>query len=225
MLEASDISVAFSDRGGGHIIALEVTAFAPAPGALTALRGGSGSGKSTLLLVLAGIQPPARGAVRFTGTDIYALVEAARDEWRRRNVGFVFQDFHLIPELSPLVNVILPATFGRADPGIRARGAALLERLRVPHRSGGVEALSRGEQQRVALARALLFDPPLLLADEPTASLDDTAAAEVVAILRDCAKAGRTVVVASHDAALLAAADATLALDHGRVAGPRRVAA
>ena len=176
------------------------------PGKITAIAGPSGSGKSTLLYVLAGLQPPQAGRVLSDGADIYRLGEGRRDAWRRRTVGFVFQDFHLIPELSVVANVALPGTFGRSG-GRRRAPAELLAELGVPTDRRSVAMLSRGEQQRVAIARALAFDPPVMLADEPTASLDGAAASEVRAILRRLAEDGRTVVVVSHDEALLAEAD------------------
>ncbi|HET7714615.1 MAG TPA: ABC transporter ATP-binding protein [Bauldia sp.] len=215
MLFAEGIRLAFSDHRGTSFTALDIDTFRPEPGKLTAIAGPSGSGKSTLLYVLAGLQPPQAGRVTADGMDIYSLGESRRDAWRRRTIGFVFQDFHLIPELSLVGNVALPATFGRS-PGSRRRASELLVALGVPTDRRSVGMLSRGEQQRVAIARALAFDPPVILADEPTASLDGAAATDVRAILKRLAGEGRTVVVVSHDDAVLSAADATLRLDHGR---------
>lgn len=216
MIVAENLFLAFADSGGRSFTVLDVPRFEPEAGKITAIRGASGSGKSTLLYVLAGLLPPQRGTVRFGGADIYALTEGRRDAWRRRRVGFIFQDFHLVPELSPLANVTLPGTFGRT-PGIKARGQALLAQLGVPAARGTVEKLSRGERQRVAIARALLFDAPVILADEPTASLDAGAAADLIGILKGLAAEGRTVVVASHDRDVVAAANSVLGLDHGRL--------
>ncbi|MCW5696202.1 MAG: ATP-binding cassette domain-containing protein [Bauldia sp.] len=213
---AEDIALAFADAGGGSFTALDVARFAPEPGRITAISGPSGSGKSTLLYVLAGLLPPQRGTVRDDAVSIYQLREGRRDAWRRRRIGFIFQDFHLVPELSPLANASLPATFARAG-GARQRAAALLGELGVPTARRSIELLSRGERQRVAIARALLFDPPVILADEPSASLDRAAATELTAVLRRLAKDGRTVVLASHDDTLLAAADRHWRLDHGKL--------
>jgi putative ABC transport system ATP-binding protein len=172
--------------------------------------------------VLAGLLPPRVGRVTYEGANIYALGEGRRDGWRRRTIGFVFQDFHLIPELSVIGNVDLPLTFGGRS---ASKAVEILTMLGVPVDRRSVEQLSRGERQRVAIARALAFDPPVILADEPTASLDDAAAREVRRILRALAAEGRTVVVVSHDWAMLSEADATVHLDHGRIAPHMEIAA
>ncbi len=224
MLVAENIALSFADSAGQSFAALDIPRFAPVPGKVTAVSGPSGSGKSTLLYVLAGLLRPDRGQVIFDGGDIYALSETRRDAWRRKRVGFVFQDFHLIPELSPLANAALAATFGAA-PGVRERCAALLKEFGVPTARTSVDRLSRGERQRVALVRALAFDPPVILADEPTASLDAAAAEDLIAVLQRLAGEGRTVVVASHDRAVLERADMRIAIDHGRIAGPARAVA
>jgi len=225
MLVANGLKLSFHDVGGTAFPALDLPHFEPPVGKITAVAGPSGSGKSTLLYVLAGLLPPEAGSVRFEGTDIYALAESRRDAWRRERVGFVFQDFHLLPELSPLANVTVATTFARSKGDLAGRARELLERLGVPLGRRSVELLSRGERQRVAIARALLFDPPLILADEPTASLDDAAAATVRDILRDVARAGKTVVIATHDEHALRTAETVLALEHGRPTGVRKAAA
>ncbi|MCW5714836.1 MAG: ATP-binding cassette domain-containing protein [Bauldia sp.] len=225
MLVAEDIGLSFADAGRAAFTVLDVPRFAPAPGRVTAIAGPSGSGKSTLLYVLAGLLRPQRGRVMHDGQDIYALSEGRRDAWRRHRVGIVFQDFHLIPELSAVANVALAATFGPAPDLAPGRAAKLLADLGVPVSRGSVELLSRGERQRVAIARALLFDPPVILADEPTASLDALAAESLIATLRRLASEGRTVLVASHDRAVLDAGDSVFTLRHGRLAEAAAVAA
>jgi putative ABC transport system ATP-binding protein len=214
VITAEAIRLAFRDDDGNPFTALAVDNFTPGPGKVTAVAGPSGSGKSSLLYVLAGLLPPQEGRVTCDGQDIYALGEGRRDQWRRRTIGFVFQDFHLIPELSVIGNVMLPLTFGRR--GRRRDPRDLLTTMGVPLDRPSVETLSRGERQRVAIARALVFDPPVILADEPTASLDDGTAREVRGIFRQLAEDGRTVVVVSHDWAMLGVADATIHLEHGR---------
>ncbi|MFI0843878.1 ABC transporter ATP-binding protein [Mesorhizobium sp. IMUNJ 23232] len=195
------------------------------PGELLALAGPSGSGKSTLLYLLSGLLVPSAGHVAWAGADLAAMGEGARDRWRRQNAGFVFQNFHLIDELSPLDNVLTPGWFSSLSvKGLHGRAEALLDRFGVPRDRKRVSLLSRGEQQRVAIARALLFDPEVVFADEPTASLDGASCARVVATLRDLAQAERkTVVVATHDPALLAVASRVVALDHGRVVASKAV--
>lgn len=225
MLVAKGLSLSFRDAGGAPFRVLDLPEFAPPAGRLTVIGGPSGSGKSTLLYVLAGLLPPDTGSVRIGELDLYSLRESQRDRWRREQVGFVFQDFHLIPELSALANVTVAATFSRSRSDIRGRGRALLERLGVPLGYRSVETLSRGERQRVAIARALLFDPPLIFADEPTASLDVAAGAAVLRTMQDLASEGKTVVMVSHEPKAIAGADVLLTLERGRVAEPPRAAA
>jgi putative ABC transport system ATP-binding protein len=210
---AEGVRVSFADSGGSPFVVLAIDRFTPGRGEITAVTGPSGSGKSTLLHVLAGLQPPDDGRVRFDDVDVYALGEGRRDRWRRHSIGLIFQDFYLIPELSIRANVTLPATFERGGKG--RNGLRFLDRLRVPTAGRTVNALSRGEQQRVAIARAMAFDPPVILADEPTASLDAVAGAEIRAILRELAENGRTVVVVSHDPAIVSSADSVLRLERG----------
>lgn len=195
---------------------LSLPALDLAPGGLIVLTGPSGSGKSTLLHLLAGLIRPTEGSVSWNGVDIARLSESARDRWRRSTAGFIFQDFHLIPELPPVDNILLPALFSAfSSRPYRERAEALLTRFDVPGRSR-TALLSRGEQQRVALARALLLEPAVIFADEPTASLDAHSGDEVARALRSLARGeGRTVIAASHDPALIALADRRLALLRG----------
>ncbi|BDA86214.1 hypothetical protein Sa4125_37560 [Aureimonas sp. SA4125] len=218
-LTAEGIVVRYADSGGTDIAVLDSVSFAPMPGSLVAITGPSGSGKSTLLSVLSGLVRPQAGRVSVAGADISALSEARRDRWRRDTVGLVFQSFHLIDELSPRDNVVVAAWFDRlsARP-FHARADQLLERLGVPTRRKTLKGFSRGERQRVAIARALLFDPPLILADEPTASLDSLSGREVATLLRALAHdEGRTVVTVTHDPALIAVADVVHELAQGQL--------
>ncbi len=216
-LHVENLDVQFIDRGKALTV-LAVENLDIAAGTSLALTGPSGCGKSTLLYALAGLLRPSHGKVRWGGLDLSALNEAARDAWRRNNIGFVFQDFELLAELPALQNVLVPATFAhfRIDASARYRAQDLLDRFGVPARSGPVGQLSRGERQRVALARALLFDPPIILADEPTASLDAKSGALVVSALAELARAeGRTVVAATHDPAVIAGFGGQLRLERG----------
>lgn len=217
MLVAQEIVVRFRDAQGASFESLRIERMQFEPGKLTAVSGPSGSGKTTLLLTLAGLIAPSAGRVLWDGEAISTWPEAKRDAWRCRNAGLVFQDFQLIPELSPLANVVLPGSFGGRPnrDSIKARGAALMEQLGVPQSRRRIEDLSRGEQQRVAIARALLFDPPLLLADEPTASLDRSNAEFVTRLLADAAGLGKIVVAVSHDDLLLREAAQVHRLDRG----------
>lgn len=218
MLHLEGIEHRFEGRSAGAPPALDIPSLSIKAGRLTVIRGPSGSGKTTLLYVLSGLIRPTSGQVRWDSVDIAGLGEGARDRWRRRNAGFVFQNFNLIEEMSPLGNVTLAAYFSAfTDSNVRARGRSLLEQFGVPDEARHVSSYSRGEQQRVALARALVFDPPILFADEPTASLDEANSAELCQSFKRLASEGRTVVAVSHDPLLIEAADAVVTLDHGRV--------
>ena len=187
---------------------------------LVVVTGPSGSGKSSLLYALCGLLTPTTGTVRHEAQDIYALSESRRDRWRRATVGLIFQDFHLIPELSPLANVALATRFGgTADrAALAARAQMLLEALQVPTARRHASMLSRGEQQRTAIARALLFDPPAIFADEPTASLDAEASRLVADRLQALARdEGRLVLAVSHDPIVISRADRVLHLERGHL--------
>lgn len=205
-LAVRDLQVAASD---GRLL-LSVVRLDLAPGAALGLRGPSGAGKSTLLHALSGLAAVRRGSVRWGDVDLARLPEARRDRFRGATIGLLFQDFLLLEELSALDNAAIAASWApRAARGaIRARAAALLERLGVPAGTRRVETLSGGERQRVAAARALATDPAVVIADEPTASLDRATADRLVGDLAALAReGGRTLVVASHDPVVLAAMD------------------
>ncbi len=199
---------------------LKIDALRIPSGKTVALTGPSGSGKTSLLFLLAGMETPTYGRIAWEGFDIAAAGESARDSWRRTAVGLMFQDFRLIEDLSVIDNILLPASFTRWRPGaeLRARAAELLDRMRLSKPDQSVATLSRGEMQRVALARALLFRPAILLADEPTASLDAENERIVWDLLLGAAhEQGATLVVATHHRGVLDTVDTVVALDHGRL--------
>jgi putative ABC transport system ATP-binding protein len=213
------VDAVFADAGGANIHALQQVSAEFLPGQLSVIVGPSGSGKSTLLHALAGIVVPQHGLISFGATVVNQLDESRRDAWRLAHCGLVFQEFRLIDELDALGNVLLPAQFQQAGiPALlRARACELLERFDVPRRAGPVAKMSRGEQQRVALARALLLDPPLILADEPTASLDADNGQRIAAALKALAQSGKTVITVTHDDKLVARADSLLRMQAGQV--------
>jgi putative ABC transport system ATP-binding protein len=231
-LAASGIRVAYRLPGGALLEVLDIDRLDIAAGGCVAIQGPSGSGKTSLAHVLAGIERPLAGSVAWEGRDITALPEAARDRWRHRHVGLVFQQFHLFPALSALENVLLPARFAHVTlpTALVERARALLGTVGV-RLAGDVRLMSRGEMQRVAVARALLFAPPVLIADEPTASLDAGSARGVAdLIFAACAESGATLIVITHDAALAGRCARVVTLQAGRLheageAAPREAAA
>ncbi len=185
----------------------------------TAIVGASGSGKSTLLAIIAGLDRPTRGTVRLDGVDLFALDEDARAAVRAQRLGFVFQSFQLLGHLSALENVMLPLELlGRGD--ARARATEMLGRVglgaRLHHHP---RTLSGGEQQRVALARAFVQRPALLLADEPTGSLDFATGAAVMELMFELNReAGTTLVLVTHDREIAERCERQLRIEAGRLA-------
>jgi putative ABC transport system ATP-binding protein len=171
-------------------------------GEFVAIAGKSGSGKSTLLNMMGGIDRPSSGSIEVNGTAIHELAENRLAEWRGRTVGFVFQFFQLLPTLTISENVMLPMDFCHTFPvkERRKRALDLLNRVGVAvHADKLPSALSGGEQQRAAIARALANRPAVILADEPTGNLDSSTSAEVLALFRELASSGTTVVIATHE--------------------------
>ncbi|MEO1064673.1 MAG: ATP-binding cassette domain-containing protein [Actinomycetota bacterium] len=188
---------------------LDGLSFAAEPGELVVLLGPSGSGKTTLLSCLGGILTPTSGSIHLGDTDVSALRGRDLVDYRRSEVGFVFQAFNLIPSLSARENVAMPLIMtGRRRSDAFSRADELLERVGLADRSGHRPSqLSGGQQQRVAVARGLGNDPKLLLADEPTANLDHIQAEAVIGLLRELRDQGRTIVVSTHDQRLVPIAD------------------
>ena len=195
-----------------------------AAGETVAIVGASGSGKSTLLGLLAGLDVPTRGEVRLFGNDLFSSDEDGRARLRAQNIGFVFQSFQLLPHLSALENVLLPMELsGRTPDGLDAPRAAreMLARVGLSERlSHYPKTLSGGEQQRVALARAFVLRPPLLLADEPTGSLDARTGESVIALMFELNRErGSTLVLVTHDAQIAARCGRRIELQAGRIVG------
>ena len=193
--------------------------FSLAPRETAAIVGASGSGKSTLLSIIAGLDTPTRGTVRLAGEDLFAVDEDARAALRAQKIGFVFQSFQLLGNLSALENVMLPLELaGRRD--ARAQASEMLARVGLGQRLRHYpRVLSGGEQQRVALARAFVVHPSVLLADEPTGSLDFATGATVMDLMFDLNRElGTTLVLVTHDLAIAARCQRRLSIDAGRMA-------
>lgn len=204
---------------GGYVLrVLDHLSFGADRGELVVLLGPSGSGKTTLLSCLGAMMTPTSGTIRLDGTDVTGLSRQAREDFRRRDVGFVFQGFNLLPSLTARENVAMPLLVtGRASRHeAMERATQLLERVelgdRLDHRPS---EMSGGQQQRVAVARGLVTDPMLLLADEPTANLDHVQAQSVIQLLRELRDDGRVIVVSSHDARLVPVADQVVQMAQG----------
>lgn len=197
-----------------HDISFELTAQES-----VAIVGASGSGKSTLLAILAGLDTPSDGSVRLRGQNLFSLNEDERAAVRARELGFVFQSFQLLPNLTALENVMLPLEL-RGVRDAREQAAAMLTRVGLGERLGHYpRVLSGGEQQRVALARAFVQRPALLLADEPTGSLDFATGASVMELMFELNReAGTTLVLVTHDREIAARCERQLRIEAGRLA-------
>ncbi len=187
-------------------------------GEIVAILGRSGSGKSTLLHLIGGLDRPDAGEISVAGERVTGASERVLSRLRRQRIGFVFQFFHLLPELSGEANVLLAGRVRGAEPDAAMRGQALIDGLGLREVAGSLpHQLSGGEQQRFAIARALVNDPVLLLADEPTGNLDVEAGGEVLRLLRAGAEEGRAVVIVTHEAAAASIADRVVTLRDGRL--------
>ncbi|MDZ7265919.1 MAG: ABC transporter ATP-binding protein [candidate division KSB1 bacterium] len=219
MIRLEDVSKIYGGQGQ-EVVALREVNLTISAGQFLALYGASGSGKSTLLNLIAGIDRPTHGRIFFDGVDLTALNETALTLLRREKIGFVFQFFNLLPTLTVLENVLLPAQLRDRPPeDLYERGRELLQSLGVADRLDAFpDQLSGGQQQRVAIARALINDPVLILADEPTGNLDSATGDNILALLQQLAMArGKTVLLVTHSLAAARFADSALQVRDGRI--------
>ncbi len=195
------------------------------PGETIAVMGPSGCGKSTLLHVLGGLDRPTGGDVWLAGQSLGQLGERGLARLRREAIGFVFQAFHLMDELTAVENVELPALLaGRSPRAARRRAAELLDRVGLADRTACLpSALSGGQRQRIAIARALVSDPLVVLADEPTGNLDSQATIDVLRLFESLHAAGQTLVIVTHDSQIAATADRLLAMRDGAFVDENRL--
>ncbi len=208
-------------RSEGNVYALDRVTLSIPCGSSTVITGPSGSGKSTLLFLIAGLARPSEGHVTVLGQDLTGMNDDELADMRRNHIGFVFQNYHLIPTLTVCENVMLPLTPARLDAlKVRARALHCIEQVglqkRINHLPG---ELSGGEQQRAALARALMNDPELILADEPTGNLDAKSADTILSLLLDLGRSNRrTVILTSHNRDVAARCEHQIRMEAGRLA-------
>lgn len=197
---------------------LDIPALHVAAGECVAITGPSGSGKTTFVNIITGLGRPDQGRVLWGSDDIAAMPEARRDRWRAENIGLIMQDFHLFDGLSALDNVLLPARLRRAaSVAVVQHAQGLLDRVGITRHRQSITTMSRGEMQRVAVARALLRRPAIVVADEPTASLDPDNGTQVIDLLLALAReGGATLIAVSHDERLIKRMDRALRLIAGR---------
>jgi putative ABC transport system ATP-binding protein len=224
ILELDHVSKTYAS-GTLEVHALQDVSLTVSRGEYVSIVGPSGSGKSTLMNILGCLDVASSGSYRLGGVDVEEMNETQLAEVRNAQIGFVFQQFNLLPSLTALRNVELPLCYGGVRRELRRqRAQSALERVglgdRLDHRPS---ELSGGQQQRVAIARALVGDPTLILADEPTGNLDSHSSAEVLGLLAKLHTSGRTIVLITHDADVSAAADRTIHVRDGQVFGENQV--
>ena len=217
-IEAKKISKVYGS-GENQVVALEEADLKLEPGDFVSIMGPSGSGKSTLLHLLSGLDRPTSGSLLYDGQDIYGFSDKALSAFRRRRIGFVFQQFNLLPVLTARENILMPLLLDKRQ-GEEAYLEQLAERLGIGDRLNHLpHELSGGQQQRVAIARALIAGPDVIFADEPTGNLDSRSGGEVMKLLEDiCREMGKTLVVITHDSRVAQLANRIFTMTDGKLA-------
>jgi putative ABC transport system ATP-binding protein len=225
MIEVENLEKTYSSGRELATPVLKGVSFRVEKGEYAAIMGASGTGKTTLMNILGCLDKPTGGRYRFDDTDVENLDDDALSRLRNRRIGFVFQQFHLLPRLTAVRNVMLPLVYADDYPDDAERRAeACLAAVGLAHRVGYRPGeLSGGEQQRVAIARALITDPAMILADEPTGNLDTRSGLGVLAVFKRLHRKGRTIILVTHDAAVAEHTDRIIVLRDGRVAEDRAV--
>jgi ABC-type lipoprotein export system ATPase subunit len=222
VIELSHVCKSYFRSENSSVHALRDISFQVKTSEFLAIRGPSGSGKSTLLNILGCLDVSTSGTYRLAGEDVSRYTDRELSRVRARRIGFIFQSFNLLPGTTARENVELPMIYsaGRVD---RKKALALLERVGLHDRASHFgNELSGGQQQRVAIARALVNDPPLILADEPTGNLDTTASQEVMGILQELQREGRTIILVTHDDAVASYAAREIVLRDGAISADLR---
>ena len=226
MIQLQNIRKVFNEGRPNEYIALHDLSLTIAAHQVTVLKGPSGSGKTTLLSLLGCMARPTAGRIELQGREITSLPERFLTDIRRKTFGFIFQQFNLLGGISVIENVMLPAyPLGEPFSTLKPRALGLLELFNLAHKAAAkVEWLSGGEMQRVAIARALMNDPPILIADEPTAHLDSKLSGEFMGIISQLKKSGKTIIIASHDPLVFDAdsVDRVVAVRDGRIDGDEK---
>ncbi|HSP78938.1 MAG TPA: ABC transporter ATP-binding protein [Myxococcaceae bacterium] len=218
MIRARELVKQYRDGDGTEVRVLDGLSLDVGDGEFVAVVGPSGSGKSTLLHLLGGLDVHYQGEVEVAGVKLSGLKDKALARFRNQHVGFVFQSFHLIPNLSAVENVLLPSHFGPLTADVRKRAEALLDRVGLLSKKDRTPVrLSGGERQRVAIARALFTGPRLLLCDEPTGNLDAATGAGVISLFQELHREGLTLLAVTHEERMSAVAGRVLRLKEGRL--------
>jgi putative ABC transport system ATP-binding protein len=218
MIRARDIVKRYQDGDGGEVRVLDGASLDMEQGDFVAVVGPSGSGKSTLLQLLGGLDVHYQGQLEVAGVKLSGLKEPELARFRNEHVGFVFQSFHLIPNLSAVENVLMPSHFGASAVDAQKRAESLLDRVGLLAKKDRTPArLSGGERQRVAIARALFTSPRLLLCDEPTGNLDAATGAGVISLFEELHREGLTLLAVTHEERMSSVARRVLRLKEGRL--------
>lgn len=217
ILEVSDL-VKYYKEGGGVVKAVDHTSIRIERGKFTAIVGRSGSGKSTLLHLIGGLDRPDSGKVMMEGKDIFSLKDDKLAQFRRKKIGFIFQDYNLVPSLNVWENVVLPLGLDNQKVSV-TEVENILDKIGLLDKKNRLpSALSGGQKQRVAIARALVSKPAIILADEPTGNLDSQTELEVMGQLKQCvADFGQTLVMITHDENIAQMADVVIEIEDGKV--------
>lgn len=224
LIELKKVCKTYNQGQPNEVRALREVSLAIAPGAMVCLRGASGSGKSTLLSIIGCVFPPTSGRAAIAGKQLARMPDRFLTIHRRNTIGFIFQHFNILPELTVLENITLPLMPLGVAPRLRKeRAVRLMDMLSISHRANfPARQISGGELQRVAIARALINDPPIILADEPTAHLDHVLSLAFMEIMQDLQRAGKTIILTSHDALITEhpAVERIIAIQDGEIHVP-----
>ncbi len=224
MIELQEITRTYAPKDGPPVHALSRVSLNIARGELLAVVGSSGSGKSTLMNVLGLLDRPSQGSYRFDGKDVSQLSSDEQARWRNRRFGFVFQAFRLLPRATAVENVELPLLYSDQESIDGLAQTALASVGLADRRHHRATEMSGGQQQRVAIARALVTSPDVILADEPTGNLDARSALEIMALLQTLNRAGRTIVMVTHDASMAQHCPRIARIERGSIVADERVA-